>query len=161
MPYQTWQVFAPYHYLTRELNRSAHCFGLAIDQQVVAFAGILHRPNSRGPNNLKGVSRLVTLPDWQGLGLAMMLVDELGAAYKARGFHLHTYPAHPGLIRTFQKSPTWRQTMQSTKNLGNPSSGGNSSIRYGGFGGRPNAVFDYVGPSMPVSAADRLIGATT
>ena len=39
-------------------------------------------------------SRLVTLPDWQGLGLAMNLIDHLGALYRATGKRVHTYPAN-------------------------------------------------------------------
>ena len=49
----------------------------------------------------------MTIPDYQGLGLAMILVDALGAAYKAGGWRLHTYPAHPALIRSFDKSKCW------------------------------------------------------
>jgi len=41
------------------------------------------------------MSRLVTLPDYQGLGLAFALADRRGAAYKALGRQFHAYPAHP------------------------------------------------------------------
>ena len=67
---------------------------------------MLHRPHPKA-EDIKGVSRLVTLPDYQGLGLAMILVDWLGAAYRAAGLRLHTYPAHPALVRSFDRSPNW------------------------------------------------------
>jgi hypothetical protein len=34
----------------------------------------------------------------------MILADTLGAAFKAQGHRLHTYPAHPSLVRAFDKS---------------------------------------------------------
>ena len=107
VPYAFWGVFAPFHYLTNRLHRAATCFVLFVGDRPAAFAGVLHRPSSAGTGNIKGVSRLVTLPDWQGLGLAFVLADTLGAAYRALGWRLRTYPAHPALVRSFDRSPMW------------------------------------------------------
>jgi ABC-type thiamine transport system ATPase subunit len=104
--YGAWNLFAPFHYLTKDLNRVARCFALFVEGEPVAFAGVLRRPHPKA-KDIMGVSRLVTLPDWQGLGLAFVLVDTLGAAYKAVGERLHTYPAHPALIHGFDRSPKW------------------------------------------------------
>ena len=107
VPFAFWRLFAPFHYLTNTLHRAATCYCLFVGDRPAAFAGILHRPSSQGPGNIKGVSRLVTLPDWQGLGLAFVLADQLGACYKAFGWRLRTYPAHPALIHSFDRSPRW------------------------------------------------------
>src|ERR1035438_4564224 len=72
VPYDYWRLFAPFHYLTAELNPAARCFCLFVEGQPAAFAGVLHRPHAKA-KNIKGLSRLVTLPDWQGIGLAIML----------------------------------------------------------------------------------------
>src|SRR5690606_1917253 len=103
VPYSAWRIFAPYHYMSAELNRNAQCFALFVDDEPASFAAVLYRPHSRA-RHIWGVSRLVTLPDYQGLGLAFALVDTLGAAFRALGQRLHTYPAHPGLIRSFDQS---------------------------------------------------------
>lgn len=105
--YSVWKLFAPFHYLTKDLNKAARCYAVFINDQPTAFAGLLYRPHP-SVNNIIGVSRLVTLPDWQGLGLAFVLADTLGAAHKAVGKRLRTYPAHPALIRGFDRSPQWR-----------------------------------------------------
>lgn len=156
--FSAWQLFAKFHYLTSELHKGAACYVLFVEGYPASFAGVLHRPHSK-VDDIKGVSRLVTLPDYQGLGLAMILVDKLGAAHKTRGKRLHTYPAHPSLVRSFdhsicwtmQKKPgTFGQSMRTSKTttLGDKSS----------FGGRPCAVFEYCGPAMPdVDQADMLI----
>lgn len=69
VPFTAWSVFAPFHYLTSELHRSARTFGLWVEGRLAAFAGVLYRPHATA-HGIFGVSRLVTLPDWQGLGLS-------------------------------------------------------------------------------------------
>jgi ABC-type ATPase involved in cell division/GNAT superfamily N-acetyltransferase len=140
--YDIWPLFAPFHYLTAELLRAARCFALFVDGRPAAFAGLLYKPISNRSKNITdiwGVSRLVTLPDWQGLGLAFVLADAIGSALKDTRRRLRTYPAHPSLIRAFDRSPLW--SMETAPTKVNP----RSSL---GFGGRPCAVFEYRGKSF-------------
>lgn len=148
-----WRVFAPFHYLTAELHKAARCFGMYVDGRPVAFAGIMHRPHPK-VDDVMGVSRVVTLPDWQGLGLAMILLDKLGAAYRAIGKRLHMYPSHPGFVRTFDRSPTW--ALEKKPGVRSNRVGPNSSAP---MGYRPCAVFSYQGPTMAPSDARALIEA--
>ena len=112
VPYATWPLFAPFHYLTASLNQACRCFCLFVDPEgndtwrPAAFAATIHRPHAHA-KNIEGLSRLVTLPDWQGLGLAFILSDTLGSAYVALGKRFHTYPAHPVLIRGYDTSPCY------------------------------------------------------
>lgn len=149
IPYSAWSIFAPFHYMTATLNRAARCFGLFIGGRLAAFAGMLHRPGTHKVP-IMGCSRLVTLPDFQGLGLAFVLIDKIAAIYKGIGNRVHTYPAHPSLIRGFDKSKMW--SMQ--KKPGSFSAVSMSKI---GFGGRPCAVFRYEGPAMERSEAERVM----
>jgi GNAT superfamily N-acetyltransferase len=147
-----WSLFAPYHYMTAELSASATCFALYVGDRPVAFAGILPLPVSRGSRAgeaIHRVSRVVTLPDWQGLGLAFVLIDSLGAAYAACGSRFRNYPAHPAFVRSSARSAAWRQLKQAGVH-----SAGNSA---GNMGGRPCAVFEYIGPAMDECQARRLI----
>jgi ABC-type ATPase involved in cell division len=151
--YSAWQLFAPFHYLTKELHRAANCFVLFADGEPASFAGVLHRPHPK-VDDIKGVSRLVTLPDYQGLGLAMIIVDKLGALYKDLGQRLRTYPAHPSLVRSFDRSLNWHMEKKPgsfSPLVGRSSSLGGVGIRSTlpdkgrNMGGRPCAVFEYVG----------------
>jgi GNAT superfamily N-acetyltransferase len=151
--YEAWRLFAPYHYLTAELSTASSCYGLFINGAIAAFAGVLHRPHPK-VDDIKGVSRLVTLPDYQGLGLAFVLVDALGAAYRATGYRLRTYPAHPALVRGFDRTPKWRLE----KKPGKFSPAFSTSSSVGAFGGRPCAVFEYTGDTMGTKDARALIG---
>jgi hypothetical protein len=160
LPYEAWSLFAPFHYLTADLHRGAACFGLWANGNLAAFAGVLHRPHPKA--SIKGVSRAVTLPDWQGLGLVFVLLETLGAAYAGAGYPLHTYPAHPAFIRAF-RSDRWQLRKQ-------PGTFAVSSMARAARdkaphplacgewqGQRPCAVFRYRGPAMEVDAARRLI----
>jgi ABC-type iron transport system FetAB ATPase subunit len=175
-----WELFAPFHYLTADLHRAAACFVLFVNGYPASFAGVLHRPHPKS-KDVKGVSRLVTLPDFQGLGLAMILADTLGAAYKGLGNRLHTYPAHPALIRAFDKSPRWG--MIKRPGQFSPAPAATSSImkdspdrrrpphlqkstldstdpdaeRKWQMGGRPCATFVYAGDALPKGEATALI----
>jgi hypothetical protein len=97
----------------------------------------------------------VTLPDWQGIGLASALNDALGSAYRAVGKRLHAYPAHPSRVRALDRSPRW--AMKKRPGTFSPAAGATSTAR---MGGRPCAVFEYVGPAMADrQQALRLLGA--
>ncbi len=146
--YSEWALFARYHYLTAELNSSAACFVLEVEGQPAAFAGVLHKPIStpHALQNLKGLSRLVTLPDYQGLGLAFMLSETLGACYRAVGYRFRNYPAHPPFARNYDKRP---QMWQKIKSLGDYLNVANSSLMNANKPGRPCAIYEYCGPPYP------------
>jgi ABC-type lipoprotein export system ATPase subunit/GNAT superfamily N-acetyltransferase len=153
IPSSAWSLFAPFHYMSRSLHRSATCFGLWANDELAAFCATLHFVHA-SVSDIRRISRVVTLPDWQGLGLAMMLVAELGAAYKAVGKRLRNYPAHPSFIRSHQRSPLWRQEKQA----GASSTPGKTGNRNKGGTHRLGASFEYVGPPMQRQAAERLLG---
>lgn len=149
LPFEAWETFAPFHYLTASLNKAAQCWGLWANGRLAAFAGMLHRPHAR-TRNIKGCSRLVTLPDFQGLGLAFVLIDMVGAIYKAAGYLTHTYPAHPALIRSFDRSRVWALRHK-------PGTYGPSKVNHRvesslssnwATGTRPCAVFRYAGAAF-------------
>jgi GNAT superfamily N-acetyltransferase len=143
--------FSKFHYMSSDLHKAARCFALFVGDKSVAFAGALHRPHPKA-DDIMGVSRLVTLPDWQGLGLSFVLVDAIGAAYKKIGKRLHMYPAHPGLIRSYDRSPTWalvaKPGLNGYSKIGSSSSLGRGKDMAMGSSGRPSATFRYVGPAM-------------
>jgi ABC-type lipoprotein export system ATPase subunit len=121
--------------------------------RLASFCGVLHRPHPR-VSDISGFTRMVTLPDFQGLGLAMVLANTVGSAYKAMGRRLHSYPNHPSWIRSYQRNKDWLQVKASGEF--SPKRGATSTV--GGFGGRRCAVFFYVGEAINHSDAERLIG---
>lgn len=140
-------MFAPFHYLTASLNKAAVCYCLFVNGKPASFAGLLNRPiSAKGDHKkIQGVSRLVTLPDYQGLGLAFVLVDFLGSYYKKQSVRVHTYPAHPILVKNFANNKKWL-CIKSYGITGARSSNNRAQTKdVHIYGGRQNAVFRYIG----------------
>ena len=145
LPRSAWTLFAPYHYMSAELHPAAKCYGLWANGSLASFVALLHQPISSGGERVPiwRTQRGVTLPDWQGLGLVMVLIDALGAEYKADGKRVHSSPAHPMFVRSFDKSPNWKMTKK--PGFVNRTQHKPGSTMTGNFGGRPCAMFEYVG----------------
>ena len=112
-----WKRYAPFHYLTTDLTHTAACYELTVDGTPAAFNAVIHRPQPQ-VRNLKGISRLVCLPDWQGLGLGPALSEHVAAAYTALGFRraLGTRPSasDPGSrqVADVGPDPPWRYGLE-------------------------------------------------
>jgi len=157
--YEAWKLFAPFHYMSADLHRAAACYVLFANDEPAAFAATRHQPHAI-VQNMTAISRLVTLPDFQGLGLIFVLIDVLGGAWKAQGYRFRNYPSHMSFVRASDRSPNWALVKKPgvfSPVLGRTSTlGGKGKAYSGGFnakrwnmGGRPCAVFEYVGPARP------------
>ena len=147
-----WARFAPFHYLTASLPGGARCFELLVDGNPASFIASRPRPSTgvKGRIEIEAACRSVTLPDFQGLGLAFVLIETVAAAYKARGLRFRMYPAHPSYIRSFDRSKRWRMTSRPGR------------VRQRGKSGkiqgapRPCATFEFAG-GPDHAAADALL----
>lgn len=150
--YSAWKLFREFHYMSQELNKAARCYGLYVGRRIASMCGVLYRPHPK-VSDICGFTRMVTLPDFQGLGLAIVLANTVASAYKAMGKRLHSYPNHPAWIRSYQRSKHWLQV----KSAGEFSPRRGTTSTVGGFGGKRCAVFMYIGPPMSRVEAERLI----
>ena len=64
-----WNLFRTHHYLTQELNKSCKCLLFEWNGIPIGFVGILNTPRKGIPYGC-AISRMVILPDYQGLGLS-------------------------------------------------------------------------------------------
>lgn len=135
---EVWNTFGKYHYMNNTLHRSAQCYCVVVDDHPVAIAGMIYQPHTGNGSTIWSCSRLVTLPDWQGLGIAMQLIDWVGEYYAARGERVHTHPAHSSLIGSFARSPRWKQIKKSGTYTKKSKTKGVATQ-----GGRPCATFVY------------------
>jgi GNAT superfamily N-acetyltransferase len=120
--------------------------------RIASMCGVLYRPHPRVAD-IVGFTRMVTLPDFQGLGLAFVLANTVASAYKALGKRLHSYPNHPAWIRSYQRSKDWIQVKR--EGTFSPVRGSSSTVA--GFGGKRCSVFFYIGPAMNLEDARNLI----
>jgi len=134
-----WRLFARHHYLSGALNPRARCF-LALWQGVPAsFCATLAMIGRKGHWR---ISRIVTLPDYQGIGIGMAVAEAVAQIHRGGGHRVSVTASHPALIAHCRRSPHWR--CASVKKTG--SRRVRNFVRdYRGSGGRAVVSFEYRG----------------
>jgi GNAT superfamily N-acetyltransferase len=137
---ELWPLFARHHYLSGELARSARCYLAAWNNRPVAFCATLPVIGKRGHWR---ITRLVTLPDFQGLGIGLRLAEAIGDDYLSAGTRMNLSAAHPSIVQHCARSPRWR-----TVAVKKPGSKRRPTFvhNYRGSPGRTVASFEYLGP---------------
>ena len=114
-----WQVFREHHYLNSKLGAGIRCYVGVYQGRPVGFIAVAHR---RMKSNYYLVSRLVVLPDFQGIGIGKRLLNFIAEHYAKEmpelPFNLLT--SNPQLVRS--NLDNWR-----IKRAGHGSSGRNDS----------------------------------
>jgi GNAT superfamily N-acetyltransferase len=104
VPQAMWMQFATQHYLTGGLAASATCYVAKWNREPVAFCAVAPALGWRG---VKRIQRLVTLPEFQGMGIGGQLLDCVAALEAARGFRVTITASHPAIIAHCSRSPRW------------------------------------------------------
>lgn len=67
---------------------------------------VLHQPNYVN-KKLKRVSRLVILPDYQGIGLGTKFLDKMAEYYENLGYEFSIVTSAKNLINALKKKENW------------------------------------------------------
>jgi len=114
-----WPVFARHHYLSGALAPSARSFTGFLGDTPVAFAAFLP---SIGHAGVRRVTRLVVLPDYQGIGLGSRFLAATCELMHGEGYRVTITTSHPAMIAHLDRSPLW--TIRAVKRLGSSPHGG-------------------------------------
>jgi hypothetical protein len=88
------------------------------------------------------ISRIVTLPDYQGIGIGMAMAEAVAQIHGREGHRVSVTASHPALIAHCRRSPQWR--CAGVKKTG--SRRVRDFVRdYRGSGGRAVVSFEYRG----------------
>lgn len=104
--YETWDLFKQHHYLTHDLNKAAKCFVALWNEKPVAFMAILPFPSGVIENGFR-ISRVVVLPDFQGLGIGFKICNWFGQIYKNDDKTMYIKTSNPALWSVFNKNDNW------------------------------------------------------
>lgn len=135
-----WDVFAEHHYLTGDLHPFARCYVAVVGGDVAAFAAAIPFPHATIRNGWRA-TRLVTLPDFQGLGIGPRLADWVAEAHVRAGYAYYAKTTHPRLGEYRDRHPNWVATSHSRRRTNRPRTAPTS------FGDR--AVKPWVGSLRP------------
>jgi ABC-type lipoprotein export system ATPase subunit len=111
----TWEIFKKHHYLT-ELNNKAYAHYLFCWGDKPVAINIISPLPSGSLKNAFRESRIVVLPDYQGLGLGYFVSKFTASIYKNSGRRYFTKTVHPALgVKRNCNTFDWRPTPDNGK----------------------------------------------
>lgn len=73
-------------------------------EKIIGIIGIIHFPHPKNPK-IKKVTRLVVLPDYQGIGIGTRFLNEIAKFYDDYDFNITT--SAKNLIHALNKNDNW------------------------------------------------------
>lgn len=104
-----WENFRKYHYLNANLSVSSKCYVALYENMPVGFIAIQHFPHPKA-KNIKHVHRLVVLPDYQGVGIGIKLLNFIGKRYLENKQRYSIVTSTPALVYGLKQYNNWALT---------------------------------------------------
>lgn len=114
--YETWNIFKQHHYLTEDLNKAAKCFIALWNEKPVAFMAILPFPGVFDAKT-RVISRIVVLPDFQGLGLGKAIINYISSLYASIDSKMYIRTINPAIGIALGKDKNWTPTSKNMKEV--------------------------------------------
>lgn len=74
--------------------------------KIIGFIGVIHFPHPVN-SKIKKVTRLVILPDYQGIGLGTKFLTDVAEHYDELGFDFRITTSAKNLIKSLNRKPMW------------------------------------------------------
>lgn len=132
--------------MTNKITKFMTCFIVYWNGKEVGFISFI--PMLSSVEKRYRITRIVVLPDFQGLGISKIILETFGAMYKAKGIIVTIRTIHQGLGMYFENSYNWNalstnklKTKTETNTLKNNAGKGKNLT----FIGREAFSYKYVG----------------
>jgi ABC-type ATPase with predicted acetyltransferase domain len=135
--YETWNLFKQHHYLTEDLHKAANNYIVCWNDKPICFIGILPFPGV-GDEKTRRISRIVVLPDFQGLGLGKKILNYISSLYAKEKSTMYIRTMTPALGLALAKDNNWIATSSNLK-IPAKDSNGRKLIE------RPSYSYKYIG----------------
>ena len=103
---EIWNIFKQHHYLSAELNVACKMFVAYLNDNIVGMCAVLPQPSGCYENAWR-IHRLVILPDYQGLGIGVKLLEYVCDLFKYHDKTMYLRTSHTKLINYMLKSKKW------------------------------------------------------
>lgn len=110
----TWNIFKKHHYLTSESNKGFGYLVFLWDEIPVGTCVYKNQPSGNFPNGMS-ISRIVILPDFQGMGIGKHICEFVCGILKSDDKRTFIKTINPALGEYFNKSDIWRNTSKNGK----------------------------------------------
>ncbi|HVT27431.1 MAG TPA: ABC transporter ATP-binding protein [Lacipirellulaceae bacterium] len=135
-----WQLFKRHHYLSGSLPAGARCYLTTWEGIPVNFCATVPVITKK---HHRRFTRIVTLPDYQGIGIGMRAVAAVAELHRSEGHRINVTSSHPALIRHCRRSPYWKAV--NVKKSGGSSQRNSRFPTYRNAVGRAVVSFEYIG----------------
>ncbi|QDU54316.1 ABC transporter ATP-binding protein [Aeoliella mucimassa] len=142
---RAWPLFARHHYLSGSLAPQSECYLTTWQGEPVNFCATIPVIGYRGRRRF---TRIVTLPDYQGIGIGMRSVAAVAELHRQRGHRVSVTSSHPALIGHCRRSMRWKAV--SVKKAGQAKRHGSGFSNYRSSTGRAVVSFAYLGEPSPL-----------
>ena len=102
-----WNAFKKFHYLNHSLNRTAKKYIVCVNGEMAGFCSYIQLA---GHKKRKMGHRVVVFPDYQGIGIGQLIVNEVAKMVHSDGNIFSFTTTNPQLIFAFKKNPEWKIT---------------------------------------------------
>lgn len=120
-PHQAWRLFERHHYMNGAQPFSVRAWCAFLSGRPIAYSSYAILPHPTVKNMMMG-SRLVVLPDYQGLGIGRALTNFVADALHKSGYRVRNRTAHPGAQAIWGSDPKWRFVTSGRTSRGSVSS---------------------------------------
>jgi len=107
--YEAWRLFKQHHYLTEDLNKAANNYLVLWNDKPIGFVAVLPFPGV-GDAKTRRISRIVILPDFQGLGLGKSILNYISGLYWKEKNQMYIRTMSPALGIALSKDKNWFAT---------------------------------------------------
>lgn len=94
-----WKYFSYYHYMTDSHQIASKCYLLYLDNHIIGWCSIIHFPHSTWKNAWR-VHRLVILPDYQGRGIGLFIINLFGQIISNYNVSFFNRTSHIGFVKS-------------------------------------------------------------
>jgi len=106
MDKSVWKMFSKYHYLDSSIAKAAKQYVCYINGELAGFISVMPQPNRA--KNYYRINRLVVLPDYQGVGIGIRMLEDIADLYTKSGYVLTIVSSAPSIIGGLNKNKKWQ-----------------------------------------------------
>ncbi len=155
-----WGLFKKHHYLAASLPAAGNCYVAMWEGVPTCFVAVLRHFGKHGGNReIRRISRIVVLPDFQGVGIGGRVLDAVASLVVASGSRVRITTSHPGMVARLGNVVDWRITEIKKSghaarrvDLARAKRRGYSAGVFRGSVGRAVISAEYVGPAIAADA---------
>ena len=107
MDKSVWKLFSKHHYLDHKHNNAARVYICYINDNPAGFISMMPQPGKHTVGDWR-VHRLVVLPDYQGIGIGLKILNDVAELYRLEGIKVRIVTSAPSLLKALnRKGSKW------------------------------------------------------